>query len=214
MKIKWLGQSTFVIDNNVKLITDPHDTKLGKFPHGLSADLVTISHAHDDHNYAEGVTGNPQIINQIGSFNVKGINIKGIKTFHDNKNGSLRGDNIVYSFTIEDINFCHLGDLGHLLSPEQIKNIGNVNILMIPVGGTYTIDATQAIQVINQLNPRIVIPMHYKPRNSSLFPYQIETVDKFVKLLNWDVISGIDEFEINHSKLDTINRIVILFNLI
>jgi L-ascorbate metabolism protein UlaG (beta-lactamase superfamily) len=209
MKIKWLGQSTFQIQSNSNLVMDPYGPKVGELPLGLSADVVTVSHQHFDHNYTEGVSDNPQIIDEPGQFSIKGFEIKGIKSFHDNEDGEKRGENIIFCISAEGLNLCHMGDLGHVLTTEQIQEIGRVDILMIPVGGHYTIDATTAVQVVHQLNPKIVLPMHYKPENSTL-QLPIEGVEKFNQLLGWRV-EKIDELDINGSDLNSRNQEIIVF---
>ena len=209
MKIKSLGHSSFQIKSKSDLVIDPYDPKIGKLPQGLTADVVTVSHQHFDHNYTDGVSGNPQIINEPGEFSIKGFEIKGIKSFHDNDDGKSRGENIIFTIDTEDIKLCHMGDLGHVLTPEQIQEIGKVDILMIPVGGFYTIDADQAVQVVNQINPRVVLPMHYKPENSTL-QLPIVGVEKFNQLLGWEV-KQTDELDINRDDLNSINQEIIVF---
>lgn len=209
MKIKWLGQSTFVIKSDKTLVTDPHNPMVGKLPKGLAADVVTVSHAHRDHDYTKGVAGHPQIINQIGDFKAAGFEIKGIATFHDNVLGRRRGSNIIYVIFSEGLKLCHLGDLGHILSEEQIKEIGIVDILMIPVGGFFTIGPDEAAKVVNQIKPKIVLPMHYK-RKRSLIPLPLASVDKFTKALGWEA-REVDELEINRTAMDSIGRQVVIF---
>ncbi len=211
MKIVWIGHSSFQIKSDSILVMDPYSPKIGELPHRLSANVVTVSHQHFDHNYIEGVSGNPQIIDEPGEFSTKGFEIKGIKTFHDNEGGAKRGENIIFCISTEGLTLCHLGDLGHILTPEQIQEIGSVDILMIPVGGYYTIGANEALQVVHQINPKIVFPMHFMPKNSSL-QLQIEGVEKFNELIGWDVIEQNGEFEITKPNLDAMNQKIIIFN--
>ncbi len=210
MKIEHLGHSSFQITNRSTLVIDPYGPEIGRLPQGLTADVVTVSHQHFDHNYSDGVSGNPVIIDEPGQYSVKGFEIKGFKTFHDDKGGTIRGENIVFCISADDLNLCHMGDLGHILTDEQVKEIGPVDILMIPVGGFYTIDASQAVQVVRQINPKIVMPMHYKPPGSPL-QLTIESTDNFNKLLGWDVIERTDEFEINSLNIDSFNKTIMLF---
>jgi L-ascorbate metabolism protein UlaG (beta-lactamase superfamily) len=166
MKIKFLGHATFVItsDTGVKIITDPYatgpDLTYGEITE--SADIVTVSHGHYDHGNVAAVRGNPEVVNQTGRSTAKGIEFVGIASYHDEAKGKLRGDNIIFCFELDGIRVCHLGDLGHLLDEKQMREIGSVDILLIPVGGFYTIDARVATEVCNQLKPRVIIPMHYK----------------------------------------------------
>jgi len=166
MKIKYLGHATFVInsDAGVRIITDPYETgpdlTYGEITE--SADIVTVSHHHHDHGNVAAVKGNPEVVSRAGRSTAKGIEFMGIASYHDEAGGSLRGDNIIFCFEVDGIRVCHLGDLGHLLDDKQVKEIGSVDILLIPVGGFYTIDAKAATEVCDQLQPRVIIPMHYK----------------------------------------------------
>jgi L-ascorbate metabolism protein UlaG (beta-lactamase superfamily) len=164
MKIKWLGHATFLItsDSGTSVMTDPYatsaDIKYG--PINEAADIVTVSHEHHDHNNVSAVKGSPQVVR--GSAEVKGIKIKGIPAYHDASQGSQRGSNTIFCFEMDGVNICHLGDLGHPLSEAQAASLGKVDVLLIPVGGFFTIDAKAAGQVAEQLKPRVIIPMHYK----------------------------------------------------
>ena len=165
MKITWFGQAFFDIqsDSGVRVITDPFGEGIGyKVPRGLSTDVVTVSHQHQDHNNVSLVAGQPKILQSSGTSVAKGISFLGLPTFHDAEGGTKRGDNIVFTFSLDGIQITHMGDLGHLLSPAQASRLKNTDILMIPVGGTYTLDAAEAVQVIEQLRPKLVIPMHYR----------------------------------------------------
>ncbi|MGA2667268.1 MAG: MBL fold metallo-hydrolase [Patescibacteria group bacterium] len=208
MKIKWLGQSAFEIKSNKTLITDPHNPMVGKMPKDLAAEVVTVSHAHMDHNYTKAVAGSPEIIDKTGDFSAGGFEIKGVSTFHDNVDGKKRGNNVVYVFDVEGLRLCHLGDLGHLLTDEQLKEIGAVDILMIPVGGFFTIGPDEAVKVTNQLKPKIVLPMHYKAK--SLMPFPLAGVDKFTAALGWD-IEEVEELEITKSTLNSFNHKAVIF---
>lgn len=210
MIIKWLGHSAFEIKGTSTLITDPYNLpEVGVFPVGLTADVVTVSHEHKDHNYIEGINGEPRIINTVGEFNVGEFDIKGIATLHDKEGGTLRGNNTVFTISVEGLKICHLGDLGHILTEEQISEIEPIDVLMIPVGGTYTIDAPEAVQVVNQLNPKVILPMHYKPINSTM-SLPIEGVERFNKLLGWNVVE-VDELKIDRGSLDSLEHKNVLF---
>ena len=163
--IKWHGHACFEIKDHVTLVTDPHDgTSIGLRPPSAKADIVLISHKHFDH--ADGLPyvkkNGTVVIDKPGNYEVKGVKIAGILTYHDESRGVKRGSNTVYVFEVEGIRFCHLGDLGHVLSEEQANFLKPIDVLMIPVGGTFTIDARQADKVVKLLSPRIVIPMHFK----------------------------------------------------
>ncbi|MEN6519641.1 MAG: MBL fold metallo-hydrolase [Armatimonadota bacterium] len=185
MKIQWLGHSAFLItsDAGVRIVTDPYQP--GSFNGGLRyaplnkpVDVVTISHDHADHNYVHMVAGKPIVIKVAGMYMASGIEFNGVQTMHDTSSGSERGRNTVFTFTVDDIKICHMGDLGHVLSSDQAAEIGAVDVLLVPVGGYYTIGPKEAHQVANQLAAKIVIPMHYKTEKVD-FP--IVGVDEFVK---------------------------------
>lgn len=178
MRIKWLGHSCFKITSKtgIRILTDPFDDNVGYKIPAVETDIITISHGHYDHNFTDCVKGNFEVLNKVGNFNVKDIPITGIHTFHDAEQGEKRGNNIVYVFQIDGMKLCHLGDLGHELSPSQLEMIGKVDILLIPVGGVYTINFEEAIKVVQQLNPHIVIPMHYK---TVAVKFNIEGLDNF-----------------------------------
>lgn len=183
MIIQWIGQSCFKIQskNNgseVTIVTDPYDEKTGPKMPKIQADIVTISHDHHDHNNLDAIKGEPFIVNTPGEYETKEILIYGIPSQHDDKKGEGRGNNIIYKIVSEELHIAHLGDLGHILNDEQLEKIGNVDILMIPIGGNYTIDSKKAIEIISQIEPRIVIPMHYKMPG---FTSDIATADEFIK---------------------------------
>jgi len=182
MKIQWLGHSCFklVSDKGISIVTDPFDETVGYPVPEVEADIVTMSHEHFDHNCHRVIKGNPELVSKVGFFYVKDIPIKGIPTFHDDVEGKKRGSNIVYCFDIDGIHVCHCGDLGHGLNDHQIKEILPVDVLLIPVGGTYTIDATAAARVATALAPRIIIPMHFK---TSAIDFPIQGVDPFLQLM-------------------------------
>lgn len=180
MKIKWLGHSCFKIisEKGIEMVTDPFDNTVGYKVPNVTADIVTVSHDHFDHNFTEAIEGNFEIVNKIGDFYIRDINIRGISSHHDKFEGKKRGENIIFTFNVDGMKVCHLGDLGHLLDDREIAEIGGVDVLLIPVGGNFTIDAEEAFKVMKQLDPRIVIPMHFKTRAIN-FP--IDTVDTFLK---------------------------------
>ena len=184
MKIKWLGHASFMItsDNGTKIITDPFTTGAGSgFSYGEikeSADILTVSHGHPDHNNVASVRGNPKIVREAVSEETKGIKIKGIPCYHDEVGGTKRGSNIIFCFEVDGIRACHLGDLGHLLSDKQVAEIGKVDILLVPVGGYFTIDDKAATQVCDQLKPKVIIPMHWNLKWSFS---EIASVDEFLK---------------------------------
>ena len=182
MKIKWLGQASFMItlDTGIKILTDPYTTG-GKLSYGEireSADIVTVSHEHGDHNNVAAVGGNPKVVRGAATAEIKGIKFKGIPCHHDEVGGNKRGDNTIFCFEVDGVRVCHLGDLGHQLSDKQVAELGRIDILLIPVGGFYTIDAKVAGQVCDRLKPKVILPMHYKTDRCG-FP--IAGVDGFLQ---------------------------------
>lgn len=211
MKIKWFGQSCFMITskNGTKVLTDPFHNMLGyKLPE-VEANIVSISHNHGDHNNIEAVKGDFMHVNELGSFSKAGIEIKGVQTFHDKVSGAKRGKNTIYNFKIDGINVCHCGDLGHTLDSNLVKEIGNVDILLIPVGGRATIDAIDAVNVMKQLKPKVVIPMHYRTKAFGIFGFLFAKVDKFISTSGLKV-REYDVLELNQENINDYSGIVVL----
>jgi len=185
MKIKWYGHSAFLItsDQGVKIITDPYESGAygGQLAYGKikdQSDIALTSHDHADHNDTKSLQGSPQIVKGSVSKTVKGISFKGISTYHDSSKGSERGTNTIFTFSVDGIRVCHLGDLGHILSEKELAEIGPVDILLIPVGGYFTIDSKEATRVAEQLKAKVLIPMHFKTEKCG-FP--IAPVEDFLK---------------------------------
>ncbi len=185
MKVKWYGHAAFLITSaqGTKIIIDPYEP--GAFGGQLSygrindqVDIVITSHDHADHNYTKDLPGTPQVIKGAGSKTIKRISMKGIPTYHDPSKGSERGANTIFNLQVDNIQICHLGDLGHLLSDKELAEIGPVDILLIPVGGFFTIDAKEATHIAAQIKPKIIIPMHFKTEKCG-FP--IAPVEDFLK---------------------------------
>jgi L-ascorbate metabolism protein UlaG (beta-lactamase superfamily) len=209
MKIKWLAHAAFLItsDSGTRIVTDPYETGNG-LNHGKieeTAEIVTVSHDHGDHNNVAAVKGNPHVVRS--STEVKGIKIRGISTAHDDSGGSQRGKNMIFCFEVDGVTVCHAGDLGHILTDEQVAAIGKVDVLLIPVGGFFTIDAKTAGRVCEQLKPGVIIPMHYK---TAKLDFPIAGVDEFLK--GKDNVTRLDtsEIEIKAGELPASARIMLL----
>ncbi len=181
MKIQWHGHSCFSIHTSSGFhgVTDPCDPGTGYEIHIQNPDVVTLSHSHHDHNYLPAVSGNPKVIQTKGPFQIKDVRIQGFPSFHDKQCGALRGSNMIYLFEGDGIRILHLGDLGHLPSKELVREIGSIDILLCPVGGIYTIDASEAVQAVLLLQPRVCIPMHYK---TNLLAFSLAPVQDFLDL--------------------------------
>lgn len=182
MRIKWLGHACFLIVSNegIRIITDPYEIGGGirYAPIDETADVVTVSHGHGDHNNLAAVKGKPEVVRGDGVKKVKGIEFRGVSTYHDEAKGVQRGRNTIFCFTVDSIRLCHAGDLGHELTTEEASQIGEVDVLFIPVGGFFTVDADTAGKVVDKLKPKITIPMHYKTAKCD---YPISGVEDFLK---------------------------------
>lgn len=164
MEIRYFGHSSFLLKNKTtSVVTDPYSTdSVGlKFPKNITADIVTVSHDHPDHNHIANIEGTPFVISGPGEYEIKGISILGYSSFHDEEKGAKRGKNTIYKFEIDNISICHLGDLGCIPTNEEIEKLDGIDILLVPVGGFYTIDPEQAEKIIAEIEPSVVIPMHF-----------------------------------------------------
>jgi L-ascorbate metabolism protein UlaG (beta-lactamase superfamily) len=185
MKIHWLGHASFLIEcNGRKIITDPFDEKIGYPVYSEAVDIATVSHDHWDHNSVENLKGSPIIIRETGEFKIHDIKISGFKSYHDKNRGKDRGLNNIYKFDLEQITVLHMGDLGHVPDPELNLLWGKIDILMIPVGGVYTINADEAYQTVQLINPQITIPMHF---NTPELSFNLGPVETFTSKFDWVV---------------------------
>ncbi|MBQ1817878.1 MAG: MBL fold metallo-hydrolase [Clostridia bacterium] len=164
MNIKWYGQSCFLLtdENGVRILTDPCGPGTGYSLQNIECDGLTVSHGHFDHNYIEAACGSPLIMTEPGSYCVNGVKITGFAAFHDNEGGAKRGANTMFLFEMDGMRILHAGDIGHQLSKEQLAEIGVVDVLLVPIGGTYTLNYLEAREFANSLRPSVVIPMHFR----------------------------------------------------
>lgn len=209
MKIKWLGYSCFLItsDKGIKIVTDPFDATADYKIPKIETNIVSTSYDRFDHNNAGMFEGNPVLIRGSGKISIKGIEITGVETFCDDEGGKKKGLNTVFKFRVDGLNVCHLGDLGHVLNSEQVKELGKVDILLTPLGGTFTIDHVGAMKVMDILKPQVTIPMHYKTEDLS-FP--LSGVEEFLSVVgNYKKIDGC-EIEVNKDCIDDFPRVVVL----
>ena len=190
MRMRWHGHSCFEIQEGITIVTDPHDGKsLGITKPTVRANVVLISHDHFDHNCARVVKGlDTETVSEAGKTKKSGIEITGIRTFHDDEGGSKRGSNIVFRFQMGGVTFCHMGDLGEMPGDDFFRSLGHVDILMIPVGNVFTIGAEMARDIIAKTGARVAVPMHYRVRGLSL---SIKPVDDFIALFQEEKISHI-----------------------
>lgn len=182
MEIGYLGHASFKIrGKTATVVTDPYDERCGRFPGDLAADIVTVSHDHSDHNRLSRVKGRPFVISGPGEYEVRSVTVVGVASWHDDQQGRLRGPNTIYVLEIDEVKVCHLGDLGHLLDPGQLDQIGRTEVVLVPVGGVYTIDAKTAAMVVKQLAPAVVVPMHYQQKGLDHKTFgQLAGVDDFL----------------------------------
>jgi len=200
MTIFWHGQSCFQIissqgkNNHVNIVIDPYSEDIGLKVPKLEADILLITHGHHDHNNIKAIAGTPFLINGPGEYEIKEVFIQGIPAFHDSSSGKERGVNTIYTIEAEELRLCHLGDLGQKeLTPEQIDKIGQVDILMIPTGGVYTISAKEAVKIMSQIEPNIIIPMHYQLPRLKL---KLDGLDKFLKTMGIKKLDSLPKLSI------------------
>jgi len=178
-----------------------------KLPANLSADIVTVSHQHEDHNFLTGVSGQPFVVDMAGEYEIGGLSIDGVDSDHDQQGGAERGHNLMFRLGFSDLVVTHLGDLGGALEAKQLERLAGTDILLVPVGGHYTLDAKRAIEAINQIEPKIVIPMHYQLPG---LKFDLNTVDDFVKAIGLAPVYE-DKFKVSRRDLDSENlQLVIL----
>lgn len=214
MEIQFLGQSCFRIKGkNTILLTDPFNPEFVglKFPK-TSADIVTVSHLHEDHNNIAAVSGTTKspaafVINEPGEYEIAGVSIFGLPSFHDNNQGSKRGRNTIFIIDMDGLRLVHLGDLGHKLDDHQLEEINGADLLFIPTGGEFTIDARIAAEVVAQVGPKIVIPMHcYLPG----LKFKLAPVDDFLKEMGAMEIHPVDKLILSKDKLPEEKEVVVL----
>ena len=212
LQIRWHGHSCFEITNDVTLMTDPHDGKsIGIPAPNVLADIILVSHNHYDHNSGIKTVEKEgsKVVTDERKKTIGSIEIKGISSFHDDSAGMKRGKNIIYKFTIDDITFCHLGDLGHILRDQEVGIIGSVDLLFLPVGGIYTIDGRKAWQVIHQLKPRIAVPMHFQ---TDALKFRLGRVEDF--LGGHEHEGPLDSLDVSRDDLKVEGLRVVLLNYI
>ena len=207
MEISWLGHSCFQLrGKNVTLITDPFSPQLGYSLGKINAPIVTISHDHPGHNYVAGIGGNPRVVRGPGEYEISDVLITGVASYHDNKRGQERGRNTIYVIHIDDLIICHLGDLGHTLQEEQLEEVADADVLLVPIGGQSTISVAQAVEVISQVEPHIIIPMHYRPSSGEV----PDPLDKFCREMGIESINPQPKLLITRSTLPAETQVVIL----
>jgi L-ascorbate metabolism protein UlaG (beta-lactamase superfamily) len=208
MEISWLGHSCFRIKGSqVAIVTDPYPPDLGYSLGKTTARIVTVSHQHPGHSYVLGIDGKPRVVSGPGEVEIGGVLIIGVATFHDRERGKNRGRNTVYVMEVDEVSVCHLGDLGHTLTTEQVEEIGSVDVLLLPVGGVSTINAAIAAEVVRQLEPKVVVPMHYK---TPALAWELEPVDRFLKEMGIAQLNPQSKLTITRSSLPASPQVFLL----
>lgn len=208
MDITWLGHSCFRIKGKeVTVITDPCHPSLGYSLSRLQANIVTVSHSHPGHSYTQAVTGEFKVIKGPGEYELKETFITGIATWHDADHGQKLGKNTVYLLELDSITLCHLGDLGHLPDSELIEDMGDIDVLFLPVGGISTIGGSTAAEIVRRLTPKVAIPMHYK---TPALKKELEPVDKFLKEAGVKEKVSQPKLSVSRSNLPTSTQVIVL----
>jgi len=207
MDINWLGHSCFRIKGKeAVIITDPCHPDIGYDIGKIHADIVTLSHSHPGHSYTQAIEGEFHTLCRPGEFELKNVFITGAPTFHDANQGKDRGKNTAFIFEIDGLTICHLGDIGHIPSDDLKENLNEIDILLIPVGGTSTIGSATAAEIVRRFNPRIIIPMHYK---TPLLKRELDTVDKFLKEVGIKDILKQPKFSVTRSGLSATTQVIV-----
>jgi L-ascorbate metabolism protein UlaG (beta-lactamase superfamily) len=214
MKIKFLGHAAFLLTaaDGTRIVTDPYepggfDGAIGYGPLEEPADFIVVSHDHADHNWVGMVPGDPEVIRDRGEARRGDILFRSLSAYHDANRGAQRGQNVIRVIEADGLVVCHLGDLGHTLSPEAATALGSIDVLLVPVGGTFTIDAREATAVIGRLRPRIAIPMHYLTPKVGL---DLAPVDQFLAGKQAVRRTGESEVEVTADALPEATEIVVL----
>ncbi|MDE7086754.1 MAG: MBL fold metallo-hydrolase [Clostridia bacterium] len=204
MKIKYLGHSSFLLTESTgtAVVTDPYGEAVGYAMPKVSANAVTVSHHHFDHDNVKAVGGNPVVLDKEQGYSLPGVVVSAVSSFHDGEHGALRGENVIFKFRMDGLDVCHLGDLGEECSSALIESILPVNVLLIPVGGNYTIDAATAKAYVDRIMPDVVIPMHYRVKGCEI---DIDKVDGFISLFedeNVECEEAGEEIELSRDDID------------
>jgi L-ascorbate metabolism protein UlaG (beta-lactamase superfamily) len=208
MEITWLGHSCFRIKGrHATVITDPYSPDLGYSLGKHTARIVTVSHQHPGHSYVRGISGEPKQVTGPGEYEISGVLIIGIGTYHDAEKGKKRGKNTVYLMEVDEVSVCHLGDLGHVLTSEHVEQIDNVDVLLLPVGGTSTVNAATAAEIVRQLEPNAVVPMHYK---TNVLKKELAPVDRFLREMGLKEITSQPKLSFTKASLPTSTQVFLL----
>ena len=208
MEITWLGQSCFRIrGREATVVTDPCPPSSGHSIGKPTANVVTVSHGHENHSFVKAVAGKPTVLGRPGEYEIHGAFMTGVRTYHDATKGAVHGPNVSFVIEMEDVRVCHLGDLGHTPTPEQVEEMSGVGVLLIPVGGHTTIDAPTAAEVVNIIEPAIVVPMHYRTAD---IQSELATLDRFLKEMGAKDLEPQPKLAVNRRSLPHETQVVLL----
>jgi L-ascorbate metabolism protein UlaG (beta-lactamase superfamily) len=206
--ITWLGHSCFRIRGSQAIvITDPFPPGLGYTLGKQTADIVTVSHTHPSHSYNEGISGEYRLVKGPGEYEISGVLMLGITTYHDAIKGQSKGKNTIYLMEVDGVAICHLGDIGHVLGDDHVEELGKVDILMVPVGGVSTINASMAAEIIRKLEPKAVLPMHYKTPKTNR---DLEPVENFLKEMGLTQVETRPKYTVSKSNLPLSTQVILL----
>ncbi len=208
MEIDWFGHACFRLKSReATLIADPYSKEIGlSFPRPRG-DIVTISHDHPGHSYADGVKGDPKVIQGPGEYEIKNVFVSGIQTAHDKKDGKERGANTVYVIEMDGLTICHLGDLGHVPTQPQAEAMGDVDVLLLPVGGVSTITGNEAAEIVSLIEPHIVIPMHF---HSDDLKFKLDSPAKFFKEMGLKAPKPVESLKVTKDSLPSETQVFLL----
>ncbi|MFA5310032.1 MAG: MBL fold metallo-hydrolase [Dehalococcoidales bacterium] len=208
MDITWLGHSCFRIrGSQAVIVTDPFPPDTGYTLGKITADIVTVSHPHPSHSFQEGINGEHRLVKGPGEYEMNGVLMLGLTTYHDSIKGQAKGKNTIYLMEVDTVAICHLGDIGHVISDAQVEELGNVDILMVPVGGVSTINASMAAETVRKLEPKIVLPMHYKTDKTTR---ELEPLENFLKEMGVSQAEPKPKLTVSKSNLPLTTQVVVL----
>jgi len=208
MEINWLGHSCFRLKGSrATVITDPYSPDIGYTLGKTSSNVVTVSHQHPGHSNVQAIDGEPKAITGPGEYEISGVLIIGMSSYHDENKGEKRGKNTIYLLEIDEMTICHVGDLGHALSTTQAEELDNIDILLVPVGGVSTIDAVGAAELVRQLEPKVIIPMHYK---TDALKRELAPVDKFLNEMGIKDAESQPKINFTKSNLPLVTQVYLL----
>ncbi len=212
MELTWLGHSCFRLrGKDVTLVTDPPSPTTGYSLSRLNADIVTISHDHPGHNYVQAFAGKePYIVRGPGEYEIRNVLITGLQTYHDDERGARLGRNTVYLFHMDDLLICHLGDLGHVLNAREQEEINGCDVLLLPVGGGNALDPKRAVEVVSQVEPQVIVPMHYATPTLKATTATLEPVDAFVKEMGVEAAEPLPKLNLTRGSLPSEPQVMLL----